>query len=448
LRSFSGFVKQQFTNRARKFTGISPTNLLPDTRLDSQVKLICFYLPQYHPIPENDAWWGPGYTEWTGVVQAKPAFPGHQQPRLPSQLGFYDLRLAEVREAQAELARAHGVHGFCYHHYWFHGRRLLERPFNDVLASGKPDFPFCLSWANESWTRRWDGSDERVLIEQRHSIEDDTAFIEALIPAFRDHRYIRIRGKPVLLVYRTDILADPKRTSEIWRTQARKAGLDDLYLIRVETFTPYGIYQNPIEIGFDAAVEFPPHAVRAPNITGSVIAPQTPFHGQVLDYRSLVLNWLRRPEPPFPLFRGLFPSWDNTARKGHRALIFLGSTPALYRGWLSACINWTALHRAADERLVFVNAWNEWGEGCQLEPDTIFQDQYLAATRDALNDGLALFSRIEQAVPSIDATRATGQDLLRTVFDITAALLQETLQLKLTESEMHDRIRYLEALLD
>jgi len=223
--------------------------------MSDTVKAIAFYLPQFHPVPENDAWWGKGFTEWTNVTKARPRFPGHYQPHLPADLGFYDLRLPEARAAQAALAKEYGIFGFCYYHYWFNGRRLLERPFNEVLASGQPDFPFCLCWANENWTRVWDGGNNEILLKQQYSSDDDQAHIESLITAFQDERYIRIDDKPIFLVYRTKFLPDPARTAAIWRAAAKRAGLRDLFLIRVENF---GDFTDPTLIGFDAAVEFAP----------------------------------------------------------------------------------------------------------------------------------------------------------------------------------------------
>ncbi|HEX5272668.1 MAG TPA: glycoside hydrolase family 99-like domain-containing protein, partial [Gemmataceae bacterium] len=219
-------------------------------------RLVAFYLPQYHPIPENDAWWGPGFTEWRNVVRARPLFPGHYQPHLPADLGFYDLRVPEARAAQADLARAHGIHGFCYYHYWFGGRRLLERPFAEVLATGRPDFPFCLCWANENWTRAWDGQTRHMLVGQTYSEEDDVNHLRWLATAFRDPRYIRVEGKPLFLVYRALRIPSPLSTTTRWREEARKLGVGELYLCRVESFPDER--GDPAALGFDAAVEFQP----------------------------------------------------------------------------------------------------------------------------------------------------------------------------------------------
>jgi lipopolysaccharide biosynthesis protein len=194
----------------------------------SQVRAICFHLPQYHPIRENDEWWGKGFTEWANVTRTRPRFKDHYQPHLPADLGFYDLRLPEARQAQADLARQHGIHGFCYYHYWFNGRRLLERPFNEILASGQPRFPFCLCWANENWTRRWDGQERDILLEQNYGDEDDLNHIRWLANAFRDPRYIRIQGKPIFLVYRLSRLPNPARTVKIWRNEAGALGVGDI----------------------------------------------------------------------------------------------------------------------------------------------------------------------------------------------------------------------------
>lgn len=360
---------------------------MPDTR----VKAICFYLPQYHPISENDEWWGRGFTEWRNVAKAKPLFPGHYQPHLPADLGFYDLRLPEVREVQAELARQHGIHGFCYYHYWFNGRRILERPFNEVLASGKPDLPFCLCWANENWTRVWDGGERNVLLEQHYSHEDDLAHIRSLIPAFKDPRYIHIDGKPLFLVYRTELLPDPEKTASIWQEEAKKAGLPGLYLVRVENFVKD---IDPSSIGFDAAVEFAPISSKAGEIlfrgyVSSLLSklnllPAVFRDSRVWSYPAMVQGMLSRPEPSYRWFRCVSPMWDNSARRSSNANIYIGSTPSIYKQWLSKIVARTQQRHTGDEQIVFINAWNEWAEGCHLEPDQKWGHAYLEATCDAL----------------------------------------------------------------
>ncbi len=200
-------------------------------------RVIAFYLPQFHPIPENDAWWGAGFTEWTNVRKARPLFPGHYQPHVPADLGYYDLRDPGARQAQADLARAYGIYGFCYYHYWFNGKRLLSQPFDAVLESGKPAFPFCLCWANHHWNRAWDGQATQLLMQQTYSAQDDLAHIRWLAPAFRDARYIRVAGKPLFLVYNASDLPDALRTTSLWRDEAHRLGMGDLFLVKVESFT-------------------------------------------------------------------------------------------------------------------------------------------------------------------------------------------------------------------
>ena len=348
-------------------------------------RLIAFYLPQYHPIPENDLWWGKGFTEWTNVTRARPAFAEHYQPHLPADLGFYDLRVPEVREAQAELAAEYGLYGFCYHHYWFQGRRVLERPFTEVLASGTPDFPFCLCWANENWTRSWDGSENSVLLEQCHSDEDDIRFIQSLLPAFRDPRYICANGKPLLIIYQSQLLPDPVKTTATWREQVRAAGFPDLFLLRAETHTLYGNHFNATTLGFDGSVEFPPHAALSGTLKPTDPQWVSNSDSRIFDYREVVLHSLSRPTPDYKLFRGVMPSWDNSPRRSKGgAYIFAHSSPELYGQWLAECIRWTRRHHTGEEQLVFINAWNEWGEGCHLEPDQRYGHRYLEATRNAL----------------------------------------------------------------
>jgi lipopolysaccharide biosynthesis protein len=358
----------------------------------AHVRALAIYLPQFHPIPENDRWWGAGFTEWHNVARARPLFPGHQQPHLPTDLGYYDLRLPEVRSEQARMARDAGIHGFCYYHYWFSGRRVLERPFDEVLQSGEPDFPFCLCWANENWTRRWDGLERDVLLEQRYSAADDLAHIHSLLPAFADPRYIRIDGRPVFLVYRTGLLPEPARTAERWRNAAIRAGIGDLYLIRVEAFTSD---PDPSEIGFDAAMPFVPDwrslpPARRPGAAHRVLRrfkladPLFERHA-VMQYRDLMQRALARPRADYTRFPCVTPMWDNSPRRRSQgAAIFEGATPALYAQWLA-----TEIARfsppSVDENLVFINAWNEWAEGNHLEPCRQWGTHYLDATREVLS---------------------------------------------------------------
>jgi lipopolysaccharide biosynthesis protein len=350
--------------------------------MSADIRAIAFYLPQFHPIPENDAWWGAGFTEWRNVVRARPNFAGHYQPHLPADLGFYDLRVPETRAQQAALARAHGIGAFCYYHYWFSGKRLLQRPFDEVLSSGEPDFPFCVCWANESWTRRWDGLGSDILIAQRYRVDDALALIRELLPAFADRRYVRIDGKPLLLVYCADAIPDPQRWAAIWRGAARDAGHPDLYLALVQSVNQTTM--DPSTIGYDAAVEFPPHLTRSQGIAPDPKGVRRGFQGDVLDYVSCAQDALARPRPEYRLFRGAMTGWDNTARVPDIARCFVNAEPANYERWLAAAAAQTREWHDGDERIVFVNAWNEWAEGCHLEPDLRYGRAFLEATRRAL----------------------------------------------------------------
>jgi len=354
-------------------------------------KLIAFYLPQFHPIPENDEWWGKGFTEWSNVTKAKPLFAGHDQPHLPADLGFYDLRLPEIRQAQADLAQEYGIHGFCYYHYWFNGRRILERPFHEVLASGKPDFPFCLCWANENWTRAWDGRSGENLLVQNYGDVDDRNHIASLVEAFQDPRYIRVQDKPLFLVYRAGNMPDPHRTTTIWREEARKLGIDDLYLCRVESFSNERDIE-PQSQGFDAAVDFQPDWSHL----GSALQ-RSPWHRiiqalgfagraygehRIYEYADIVEKMLSRPAPSYLRFPCVTPSWDNSPRREKGAVILRNSQPKIYQGWLNQAIE--EAKQQDQEGLVFINAWNEWAEGNHLEPCQKWGRSYLEATRQAL----------------------------------------------------------------
>jgi glycosyltransferase involved in cell wall biosynthesis len=351
-------------------------------------RLIAFYLPQFHPIPENDEWWGEGFTEWASVAAARPLFDGHYQPHVPADLGFYDLRLPETRLAQAELAREYGISAFCYYHYWFAGKRLLGRPFDEVLASGEPDFPFCLCWANEPWSRRWHGREEDVLQPQKYGRKDDLEHIRWLLPALADPRAITIEDRPLFIVYQGRDLPEPDRTVETWRKEAAKAGLPDLYLMTVETGWDEG--WDATKVGFDAKVMF------RPQFTTLREAPRIRVDGQgdleVRDYQAAWPLFARPEEVGYPHFETVFPQWDNSPRTGSRAIVLHNSTPEAYEQWLVQVLGRTR-DRPQEEQLVFLNAWNEWAEGCHLEPDLRWGHQYLEATRRALAAAPAPFSK-------------------------------------------------------
>lgn len=349
------------------------------------LRAIAFYLPQFHPIPENDAWWGKGFTEWTNVSKAVPQFEGHNQPRLPDALGFYDLRLKQVQREQIRLARQHGIHGFCYYYYWFDGRRLLETPLLQVLADPSLDFPFCLCWANENWTRRWDGGDAVTLIGQRHSPEDDQAFFASIVDALRDSRYIRVNGRALLLVYRPGLLPDPAATLSRWRAQARAAGLGELHLGAVLSFDD-GC--DALAEGFDMLVDFPPLSWPRTDASADLPVLNQYFSGHILDYAAAVaeadLRYGATPIHPAVAHPGVMLAWDNTARRGGAATIFAGATPEGYARWLAAAGRQALARDNPDERLVFINAWNEWAEGTYLEPDRRYGFAWLQATRGVL----------------------------------------------------------------
>jgi len=335
----------------------------------TKARVIVFYLPQFYPIPENDAWWGKGFTEWSNVARARPLFDGHYQPHIPGNLGFCDTRVPEVRQAQAELARKHSIEGFCYWHYWFHGKRLLERPFDEVLSSGEPDFPFCLSWANETWSRRWHGTGEanEVLQVQTYSREDDLHHARWLTMAFRDPRYIRVQGRPLFLIYRPRDLPDPIRTAETFRRECSRQGLPAPYLVGLNSHADLDFR----DLGLDATLNFEPQL-------GALPGPTEPGL-KVYDYSQARLRMLSR-KKSFPTYPCIFLGWDNTPRRGENGIVFLDSTPENFASGLADRIA-SVLHKPYDDRLVFLNAWNEWAEGNHLEPDLKYGVQYLEAVR-------------------------------------------------------------------
>lgn len=350
--------------------------------MSTNVKPIAFYLPQYHEVKENSLWWGEGFTEWTNVAKAKPNFIDHYQPHVPKDLGFYDLSNVEVMRKQAEMARLYGLFGFCFYFYWFNGRRILETPLNNYIESDI-NFPYCFCWANENWTRTWDGLDKEILLEQNHNAEDDLNLINYLIPIFKDDRYIKVDGKPMFIVYRVDLFPDIKTTVSIWREAAKKAGFKDIHLCAVQF---YGI-DDPTEWGFDAAIEFPPHKFINPE-NRPVNMPQvvnSDFTGGIVDYPKIISQAINRKSKDYTWYRGIIPSWDNTPRRQNNPHTIINSTPALYRFWMRNIVEYSESHHSIEKRFIFINAWNEWGEGCHLEPDLKNGNAYLEATIKALH---------------------------------------------------------------
>ena len=367
---------------------------MPDIRTESletdseppevDVKVIALYLPQFHRIPENDEWWGEGFTEWTNVRQGRPQFWGHYQPHVPHpDIGYYDLSDPSVIEKQAQMARLFGIYGFCFYYYWFNGRRLLEMPTDRLLASGEPDFPFCFCWANENWTRRWDGREKEVLIGQQHSHDSDEQFIRDMLPAFRDRRYIRINGRPLLTIYRPGLLPNPKATFAHWRAVCRREGLGEIYLAGFKAFD----FQDPKAFGMEPPVEFPPHHCKVTRSHRQEYPVFNDFEGSIKDYRKIAENLLNHPTGSFTLFRGVMPGWDNTARRQHHGAIWIHSDPQTYCRWLHRAVLQTRRRPYPHERLIFINSWNEWAEGAHLEPDERYGYAWLNATRLALEVG-------------------------------------------------------------
>ena len=347
--------------------------------------VVAFYLPQFHPIPENDRWWGRGFTEWANVSKAVPQYVGHVQPRLPADLGYYDLRTPGVQEAQAELAALSGVDAFCFHYYWFAGKRLLERPLDDFVSNPAIDLPFALCWANENWTRRWDGLDNAVLIAQQHSPEDDLALLDDLSRYMRSPRYLRIGGRPLLVLYRPETLPNPAATVRRWRERARETGLGELFLLCTNAFG-FSDYQR---CGFDGLVEFPPHALNPDEINDRVQFLNPGHGGRIFDYEAVVeqkLEDLERLEDPRQL-PGVMPAWDNEARKPGLGHVFHGANAAAFRRWTAAAMQASRRLAPPGERLVFVNAWNEWAEGAYLEPDRWLGHGFAQGLRSAHEAG-------------------------------------------------------------
>ena len=366
-----------------------------------KIKPIAIYLPQYHPIPENDAWWGKGFTEWTNVTKSKPRYEGHYQPHLPADLGFYDLRLEEARMAQEQMAKNYGIHGFCYYHYWFNGKRMLHEPLDRKIQNPKEDLPFMMCWANENWTKTWDGADHQVLLKQEYSFDDDFAHIHHLISYFKDSRYIKVNGKPIFIIYRPRLFPDIKKTIAIWREEIKKAGFPGIYIGFSQNFEhSFG----PSEKGFDFGFQFQPNFANLPNgIPYSITKIKRLKHKfkVILGYR--IIKKLGIPLERFnyyfdyfnyskiqmqigfkqDVYPGITPMWDNSARRKESPFILHNSTPEKYKNWLRY-IKENYPWEAVPENFLFINAWNEWAEGNHLESCQKWGTAYLEATKEVL----------------------------------------------------------------
>jgi GT2 family glycosyltransferase len=380
-----------------------------------RAKAIAFYLPQFHPIPQNDAWWGEGFTEWTNVRRGAPQFEGHYQPHVPTTLGYYDLRDEQTLVRQVDLARQYGIYGFCFYYYWFDKTVLLDLPIRRLLATGKPDFPFCICWANENWTRRWDGQAKEVLIAQRHSAEDDLAFIRHVEPILTQKNYIRVDGKPLLLVYRPHLLPDAAATLARWRDYFRSRGHAGLHLAMTRSFqdkTSHSAY------GFDSAVQFPPHTKSLTPVTRLFENRAPVFEGALYDYgstKAVFLQELERTGAAEVLYPGVMPSWDNCARRTTKAHVWVNSSPESYHDWLSRAADHVQARRSREEQFLFINAWNEWAEGCHVEPDTKYGFGWLNATRLALeatpSDVVETASQTLPLTPRPGCTQSVTNDI-------------------------------------
>jgi lipopolysaccharide biosynthesis protein len=398
--------------------------------------LVAFYLPQFHPIEQNDAWWGKGFTEWRNVTRALPQFEGHVQPRLPADLGFYDLRNPQIMREQASLAQEYGIGAFCFYYYWFSGTTLLETPLRQWLADDSIEMPFCLCWANENWARRWDGRGDDILIGQQHSAEDDIAFIAHVADYLRDRRALKVDGKPMLLVYRPHLLPDARATAQRWRQWCRDHDIGEIHLAYVQGFER----PDPRDIDFDAAVEFPPNMSNPRSLTADQYLINPDFHGDVRDWRELASEIAARPLPDYPLYPGVNPGWDNEARRSGRGRVYLHASPRGYRDWLSATIHRRLAPVPRAERLVFINAWNEWAEGAVLEPDLRLGHAYLDATRQALHAPAASPAATRPCV-------VIHAWYLEELGELLAQVKQSAIEFRLVISTSHEHVIRVETLL-
>lgn len=348
-----------------------------------KIKYIAYYLTQFHPNEKNDEWWGKGTTEWTNVSKTVPQYVGHYQPRLPGELGYYDLRIKENMQQQILLAKNYGIHAFCFYYYWFDGARLLEQPLNMFLENPDLDIQFCYSWANENWTKRFSGTNTDILMKIGDSAESDIRFIYDVIPAFQDNRYVRIDDKPVLIVYRPVNLHEPKKVLAEWRRIVKEQLGTELYIIATQEKADSCDW---MQYGFDAETEFMPKTVlpRINEINGKMPLIRKDFHGCIYDYREIVEKQLYLNNPNRKVYPAVMPMWDNTARRNNNAVIFHGATPKLYAKWLKDIGDKVIGNTLLDDKMVFINAWNEWGEGTYLEPDRYWGYAFLEETYRSL----------------------------------------------------------------
>lgn len=357
--------------------------------MKNKPRLLAYYLPQFHPIPENDEWWGKGFTEWTNVGKAKPLFPGHDQPKLPGELGYYDLRVPETREAQAQLAKEYGIDGFCYWHYWFgNGKQLLERPFNEVLESGKPDFPFCLAWANEPWKGFWHGlKDRQTLIEQLYLGERD--YIDhfySLLSAFKDPRYIKVEGKPIFMIYKPFAVPDINVFLSIWNKLAHENGLNGFYFVGLSMYD--SDVDSIIQMGFDAVnlIGMNRYKFHRKPIKFAFLSKFLKiFYGckQVAFYEDASRYFVSNLESRRDVIPTAISNWDHTPRTGKEGIVLHGSTPYLFKRHLKAIFE-ACKSKDQEHNIVLIKSWNEWAEGNYLEPDRVWGRQYLEVIKQAL----------------------------------------------------------------
>lgn len=380
-----------------------------------KVKALAYYLPQFHPFKENDEWWGQGFTEWTNVTRGLPRFNGHYQPHLPKHLGYYDLRVKEAMLEQVRYAKAAGLHGFCFYHYWFNGKRIMEKPVNMLLENKDIDFPFCIMWANENWTRTWDGFENDVLIAQDYHDEDDIPFINDLGRHFKDERYIRIDGRPLFFLYRPGIIPNSKETILKWRKLCKEILNEEPLFYMAQAFDDI----DPREFGMDGAIEFPPHKIAAGlgDSSRQYGGFEEDFTGHYPAYDDLINSSLSEESHDYPLIRGVTPTWDNEARKPSRGMGFVGSTPKKYEEWLRNINQYAKQNPIADnESFVIINAWNEWAEGSHLEPDVYNGAAYLNATYRAMHNIQNVEGKQKLVLVGHDAYKHGAQLLTLNIF--------------------------------